>query len=74
MTSPGELRALADRYRRMVFGFTDRRAINALSDLAAEYEAQATRLELAARARPTAIYWGRSVIGVGRASARPSDR
>ncbi len=74
MTSPDDLRALAERYRRMVFGFTDQRAINALSDLAMEYEAQATRLELAARHRPASIYWGRSLMGVGRAPARPFGR
>lgn len=47
MTSPSEMRALAERYRRMAFSFTDRRVIDALRELAAEYELQAARSEAA---------------------------
>ena len=45
MESPASLRQRAERYRRMVLTVTDQRATEALNELAADYEAQAERLE-----------------------------
>jgi Protein of unknown function (DUF2934) len=38
MNTPHELQRAAERYRRLTTGIDDRRAIEALRDLAAEYE------------------------------------
>ena len=45
MRSPEELRATAERYRRLADSFVDRQTVKALHELAVEYEATATRLE-----------------------------
>ena len=45
MRSPEELRATAERYRRLADSFVDRQMVKALHELAVEYEATATRLE-----------------------------
>jgi hypothetical protein len=42
---PVELRAVASRYRRLVTGITDRQAIQALNELADEYDALAAALQ-----------------------------
>ena len=47
MESPDELRQRADRYRRMALSVTDEQAIEALKELAAEYDALAATLEAA---------------------------
>ncbi|HEY0182808.1 MAG TPA: DUF2934 domain-containing protein [Rhodopila sp.] len=48
MRNPAELREQARRYRRLTAGITDQRVINAITELAAEYESAATALESAA--------------------------
>ena len=45
MNNPSDLRTGAERYRRMAQMVTDQRTIDALHELAAEYEARAARLE-----------------------------
>jgi hypothetical protein len=45
MQDPGELRAAASRYRRLEAGISDRQAIQALNELADEYDALAAALE-----------------------------
>jgi hypothetical protein len=40
-----ELRGKAEHYRQLALSLTDQRTIDALNDLAAEYEATAARLE-----------------------------
>jgi hypothetical protein len=45
MTTPEELREKAERYRRMTFGIVDRRIVDALDELAAEYEKRAEEME-----------------------------
>ena len=45
MQNPRDLRAAAERYRQMARKITDQRAIDALYELAAEYEAKAAMLE-----------------------------
>jgi hypothetical protein len=45
MEDPEELRDKAERYRRMALQFNDPRTINALNELAREYDAVAARLE-----------------------------
>ena len=45
--SSEELRQRADRYRRMALSVTDDQAIEALKELAAEYDALAAMLEAA---------------------------
>jgi hypothetical protein len=47
--TPDELREKAARYRQMAANLADRNAINALHELADEYEALAARLEVADR-------------------------
>jgi hypothetical protein len=47
MESSDELRQRADRYRRMALSLTDAQAIEALEELAAEYDALAVMLEAA---------------------------
>ena len=51
MKSPHELRREAERYRRLVAGVDDRRAIEAITELAAEYEELAEVLEQEHRSR-----------------------
>jgi hypothetical protein len=46
MQDPGALRAAASGYRRLVTGISDRQAIQALNELAGEYDALATVLEM----------------------------
>jgi hypothetical protein len=43
---PDELRERAYRYRKMADGISDARAVKALNDLAAEYEARADETPL----------------------------
>jgi hypothetical protein len=43
--SPAELRTKAERYRRVASAVTDQQALKALAELAAHYEALATKLE-----------------------------
>lgn len=45
MESPLELRQRAERYRRLALSATDRQAIEALKELATEYDALAAALE-----------------------------
>jgi hypothetical protein len=45
MKSAAELREAAQRYRQMATTITDRQTIEALHELAAEYEALADRLD-----------------------------
>src|SRR4051794_10633721 len=45
MQDPVELRAAASRYRRLAAGIIDQKAIHALIELAAEYDALAVALE-----------------------------
>lgn len=45
MESPDELRSKAEHYRQLGSNFLDQRTIDALSELADEYEAVADRLE-----------------------------
>ena len=47
--NPHELRERAERYRRMALQVTDPRTIEALNELADEYEEMAAKLSLAAR-------------------------
>jgi hypothetical protein len=42
---PGDLREQARRYRHLALGITDRRTVEAITDLAAEYEAAAAAME-----------------------------
>jgi hypothetical protein len=51
MKSPHELRRDAERYRRLVAGVDDRRAIEAITELAAEYEELAEVVEQERRIR-----------------------
>lgn len=48
MATPSVRRLAAERYRRMARTIIDRRAINALTELADEYEAQAASMEATA--------------------------
>jgi hypothetical protein len=43
--SPDDLRKRANRYRTMAANITDTRTVQALHELAAEYEARANRIE-----------------------------
>ena len=45
MTSASELRRAAEKYRLMARQFADPKMVEALTELAAEYEATAKRLE-----------------------------
>ncbi len=54
MKGPDDLRREAARYRRLATQILDRRAIQALTDLAAEYEATAAALERSERIRKRA--------------------
>ena len=45
MKRPGQLRRQAEHYRRLASGLTDRRTIDAITELAAEYEAVAAAME-----------------------------
>ena len=45
MTDHTELRRKADHYRKMASGFTDPQTVEALLDLAAEYDSWAEHLE-----------------------------
>jgi Protein of unknown function (DUF2934) len=45
MNCPHELRREAERYRRLVAGVADRRAIEAITELAAEYDELAAVLD-----------------------------
>ena len=45
MDSPHDLRARAERYRRLVSTVTDAQALDALRELATRYEAMAAALE-----------------------------
>jgi hypothetical protein len=45
MDHPDDLRATAERYRRLAKFITDMQALEALAELADEYEALADRLE-----------------------------
>lgn len=47
MESPEKLREQAERYRRLIFSTADYRTIEALRELAAEYEAMALKLDAA---------------------------
>jgi Protein of unknown function (DUF2934) len=51
MKSPHELRRDAERYRRLVAGVDDRRAIEAITELAAEYDELAAERERRIRRR-----------------------
>jgi hypothetical protein len=51
MKSPHELRRDAERYRRLVAGVDDRRAIEAITELAAEYDELAAARERRIRRR-----------------------
>jgi hypothetical protein len=51
MKSPHELRREAERYRRLVAGVDDRRAIEAITELAAEYDELAEAMERERRVR-----------------------
>jgi hypothetical protein len=42
---PGDLREQARRYRRLASGISDRRTVEAITELAAEYEAAAAAME-----------------------------
>jgi len=53
MESPLELRRRAEHYRRLAWNLTDRQAIEALKELAEEYEALAEALDEAGRAPET---------------------
>jgi hypothetical protein len=48
--NPDELRNRANRYRAIATGINDPRTIEALHDLAAQYEARADRIEAQRRA------------------------
>ena len=54
MKRAGQLRNRADRYRRLAKTFSDKRAVQAINELATEYEAQATELERLDRVRERA--------------------
>ena len=43
--SPGDLRERARRFRRLAFGIDDRRTLEAIAELAGEYEAVAAAVE-----------------------------
>jgi hypothetical protein len=51
MKTPHELRSEAQRYRQLVAGINDRRAIEALNELATEYDELAGHLEREQRIR-----------------------
>jgi hypothetical protein len=51
MKCPRELRREAERYRRLVAGVDDRRAIEAITELAAEYDELAAVLDRERRGR-----------------------
>ena len=51
MKCPRELRREAERYRRLVAGVDDRRAIEAITELAAEYDELAAVLDRERRVR-----------------------
>ena len=54
--SPHELRRDAERYRRLVAGVDDRRAIEAITELAAEYDELAAERERRIRRRAYEIW------------------
>jgi hypothetical protein len=56
MKSPHELRRDAERYRRLVAGVDDRRAIEAITELAAEYDELAAERERRIRRRAYEIW------------------
>ena len=56
MKSPHELRRDAERYRRLVAGVDDRRAIEAITELAAEYDELAAARERRIRRRAYEIW------------------
>lgn len=45
MNRPGQLRRKAEHYRRLASGLSDRRTIDAITELAAEYEEVAAAME-----------------------------
>ncbi len=45
MSDPDELRIQAKRYRKMALRFTDQRTVDALIELAEEYEATAAQMD-----------------------------
>ena len=68
MKMPHELRSEAQRYRRLVVGITDRRATEALKELATEYDELAGHLERE-QAHSRACLRN---VGGARSAARPS--
>ena len=64
MKSPHELRRDAERYRRLVAGVDDRRAIEAITELAAEYDELAAERERRIRRRAYEMWEERWLHGL----------